>query len=52
MKQIYIDENNMAYPTASYIDAVRDYPVWECLDDFKKPVPLGKLIAVLESYAE
>jgi hypothetical protein len=50
--KVYIDENNMAYPTASYIDAVRDYPVWECLDDFKKPVPLGKLIAVLESYAE
>ncbi len=52
ISKIYIDENNMAYPVASYIDAVRDYPVWECLDDFKKPVPLGKLIAVLESYAE
>ena len=50
--KVYIDENNMAYPAASYIGATRDYPVWECLDDFKEPVPLGKLIAVLESYAE
>ena len=52
ISKIYIDENNVAYPAASYIGAVRDYPVWECLDDFKKPVPLGQLIAVLESYAE
>ena len=53
LAKIYIDENNMAYPAYSYMSAVSEYPIyWECLDDFKKPVPLGKLIAVLESYAE
>ncbi|MBQ6789021.1 MAG: hypothetical protein IJO81_02405 [Clostridia bacterium] len=53
LAKIYIDENNMAYPAYSYMSAVSEYPIfWECLDDFKKPVPLGQLIAVLESYAE
>ncbi|MBQ6789720.1 MAG: hypothetical protein IJO81_06010 [Clostridia bacterium] len=52
LAKIYIDENNIAYPAASYIGAVRDYPVWECLEDFKEPTPLEKLLTVLDSYVK
>ena len=50
--KVYIDGNNVAYPAVSYVETARGYPAWECLDDFKDPVPLGQLIAVLEGYAE
>ena len=55
--KIYIDENNMAYPASAYIQAAYDRagidrPFGECLDDFKEPVPLGQLLAVLDSYVE
>lgn len=46
--------NLMAYPAAVYaaFDEIRPYWYDLCPIDFKEPVPLGKLIAVLESYAE
>ncbi len=57
LSKVSIDENNMAYPASAYIQAAYDRagidrPFWECLDDFKEPVPLGKLLALLDSYVE
>lgn len=54
LSKVYIDENNMAYPAAVYaaFDTIRPYWYDLCPIDFRHSVPLGKLIAVLESYAE
>ena len=47
----------MAYPASAYIQAAYDRagidrPIGKCLDDFKESVPLGKLLALLDSYVE